>query len=54
VPVNEVEDLPPAEIRQAAEGGEDAPDGLQILRLIDKALLDTSPGTLRPEWMRGL
>jgi radical SAM superfamily enzyme YgiQ (UPF0313 family) len=26
----------------------------EILRLIDKALLDTSPGMLRPEWMRGL
>jgi radical SAM superfamily enzyme YgiQ (UPF0313 family) len=26
----------------------------EILRLIDKALIDTSPGTLRPEWMRGL
>lgn len=26
----------------------------EILRLIDKALMDTSPGMLRPEWMRGL
>ena len=26
----------------------------EILRLIDKALMDTSPGSLRPEWMRGL
>lgn len=26
----------------------------EILRLIDKALMDASPGTLRPEWMRGL
>jgi radical SAM superfamily enzyme YgiQ (UPF0313 family) len=26
----------------------------EILRLIDKALSDTSPGMLRPEWMRGL
>ncbi|HEX2720860.1 MAG TPA: radical SAM protein [Candidatus Deferrimicrobium sp.] len=26
----------------------------KILRLIDKALSDTSPGMLRPEWMRGL
>ena len=26
----------------------------EILRLIDKALMDTSPGTLRPEWMREL
>jgi len=26
----------------------------EILRLIDKALLDTSPGMLRQEWMRGL
>jgi radical SAM superfamily enzyme YgiQ (UPF0313 family) len=26
----------------------------EILRLIDKALIDASPGTLRPEWMRGL
>jgi radical SAM superfamily enzyme YgiQ (UPF0313 family) len=25
-----------------------------ILRLIDKALMDTSPDMLRPEWMRGL
>jgi len=25
-----------------------------ILRLIDKALMDASPGMLRPEWMRGL
>jgi len=25
-----------------------------ILRLIDKALMDSSPGTFRPEWMRGL
>ena len=25
-----------------------------ILRLIDKALTDASPGMLRPEWMRGL
>jgi len=26
----------------------------EILRLIDKALTDSSPGMLRPEWMRGL
>jgi radical SAM superfamily enzyme YgiQ (UPF0313 family) len=26
----------------------------EILRLIDKALADASPGMLRPEWMRGL
>ena len=26
----------------------------EILRLIDKALMDTPPGMLRPEWMRGL
>jgi radical SAM superfamily enzyme YgiQ (UPF0313 family) len=26
----------------------------EILRRIDKALLDTSPGMLRPEWSRGL
>ena len=26
----------------------------RILRIIDKALLDASPGTLRPEWTRGL
>ena len=26
----------------------------EILRLIDKALMDASPGMLRPEWMRGL
>ncbi|HEY5460114.1 MAG TPA: radical SAM protein [Deferrimonas sp.] len=26
----------------------------EILRLIDKALMDSSPGMLRPEWMRGL
>ncbi len=26
----------------------------EILRLIDKALMDVSPGMLRPEWMRGL
>lgn len=26
----------------------------EILRLIDKALMDTSPAMLRPEWMRGL
>jgi hypothetical protein len=25
-----------------------------ILRLIDKALMDASPGMLRPEWLRGL
>jgi len=26
----------------------------EILRLIDKALMDAPPGMLRPEWMRGL
>jgi len=26
----------------------------EILRLIDKSLVDISPGMLRPEWMRGL
>ncbi len=26
----------------------------EILRRIDKTLMDASPGTLRPEWMRGL
>jgi radical SAM superfamily enzyme YgiQ (UPF0313 family) len=26
----------------------------EILRLIDRALMDASPGMLRPEWMRGL
>ena len=26
----------------------------EILRLIDRAMLDTSPDMLRPEWMRGL
>jgi radical SAM superfamily enzyme YgiQ (UPF0313 family) len=29
-------------------------DKVEILRLIDKALMDTPPGMLRPEWMRGL
>jgi radical SAM superfamily enzyme YgiQ (UPF0313 family) len=29
-------------------------DKEEILRLIDKALMDASPGMLRPEWMRGL
>jgi hypothetical protein len=26
----------------------------EILRRIDKVLVDASPGMLRPEWMRGL
>ncbi|MFZ2225769.1 MAG: hypothetical protein WAV26_13890, partial [Candidatus Deferrimicrobium sp.] len=26
----------------------------RILRIIDKALMDASPGMLRPEWTRGL
>jgi hypothetical protein len=26
----------------------------EILRRIDEALVNASPGTLRPEWMRGL
>ncbi len=29
-------------------------DKVEILKLIDKALLDASPGMFRPEWMRGL
>jgi len=29
-------------------------DKEEILRRIDKALMDASPGMLRPEWMRGL
>jgi len=29
-------------------------DKAGILKRIDKALMDTSPGMLRPEWMRGL
>jgi len=47
------------ELGIAASGSTAEPGGLvegmaATLRLIDKALMDASPGMLRPEWMRGL